>query len=240
LDRFEITVGRFRAFVRAYPGSKPKPGAGEHPLIDGSGWDAAWDERLPPDQTALMGVLKCGPSFQTWTDAEGPNEDLPMNCIDWYEAFAFCAWDGARLPTESEWNYAAAGGSEQRIYPWSTPANDATIDGSYAAYDCTADGSAPQECVFADILRVGLRSPKGDGRWGQADLAGSMWEWNLDWYADQYLESCSDCARTQATVNRVIRGGGWNGSFGLDSVFRYPNDPLNRNFNLGVRCARTP
>ena len=54
--------------------------------------------------------------YQTWT---ANNDNLPMNCITWFEAFAFCIWDGGRLPTELEWNYAAAGGSSQNVYPCS-------------------------------------------------------------------------------------------------------------------------
>jgi formylglycine-generating enzyme len=117
LDRFEV-VGRFRKFVAAYPGSKPKAGDGAHPLIAGSGWDAAWDANLPADKPTLVALSKCDSSFQTWTDAPGANENLPMNCMSWYEALSFCAWDGGRLPTEAEWNDAAAGGSEQRVCPW--------------------------------------------------------------------------------------------------------------------------
>ena len=48
----------------------------------------------------------------------------PRETVNWYEAIAFCAWDGGFLPTETEWHYAASGGSAQRAYPWSSPAGD--------------------------------------------------------------------------------------------------------------------
>lgn len=240
LDRFEITVGRFRKFVEAYPGNIPMPGAGAHPLIPQSGWDAAWNAKLPTDQAALKAAVKCNSTYQTWTDATGANENLPMNCLSWYESFAFCAWDGGRLPTEAEWNYAAAGGAEQRVYPWSNPASSMTIDGTYAVYNCQGDGSPVGNCSFQDILTGGSRSPKGDGLWGHADLGGSMWEWNLDGF-DSYIAKCSNCANTLSISCRVIRGGYWNNNAsGLLSSLRNCDAPDDLNFNVGARCARTP
>jgi formylglycine-generating enzyme required for sulfatase activity len=55
-----------------------------------------------------MAALKCQ-MVPSWTDTAGANEALPMNCLTWYAAFAFCVWDGGFLPTEAEWNYAATG-----------------------------------------------------------------------------------------------------------------------------------
>jgi formylglycine-generating enzyme len=224
LDRFEITVGRFRKFVAAYPGSKPAAGGGAHPLLADSGWQSAWDAQLPAGQAALIANVKCGPN-QTWTDAPGANETKPMNCINWYETFAFCVWDGGRLPTEAEWNYAAAGGSEQRNYPWGTP-----IDCTYANYmDC--GGAA---------LPVGSKSPKGDGKWGHADLAGNVWEWNLDWY-DTYPNPCNNCANLIATNARAARGGSYvNTQSQLVTWDRLYRFPWPRHEWWGARCARTP
>lgn len=45
-------------------------------------------------------------------------DDLPINCIDWYQAEAFCLWSKKRLPTADEWSWAAQGREEQRRYPW--------------------------------------------------------------------------------------------------------------------------
>ncbi|WP_437619131.1 formylglycine-generating enzyme family protein [Sorangium sp. So ce1151] len=240
LDRFEVTVGRFRRFVEAYPGSKPASGAGRHPLIEGSGWNEAWTSDLPIGKAELMADVKCSSNNQTWRDTDEDSEHLPMNCMSWYVAFAFCAWDGGRLPTEAEWNYAAAGGDEQRPYPWSDSASDETINNGYAVYDCTGDGSTSGACAFSDIQPVGSRSSAGDGRWGQADLAGNMWEWVLDWYAD-YPSQCNNCANLTIASVRVDRGGGWNHvASDLLSSHRSNDDPSGRRGNVGARCARTP
>jgi formylglycine-generating enzyme len=241
LDRFEITVGRFRRFVEAYPASMPKSGAGAHPLIENSGWNPDWNGELPKDRASLASALNCE-TYPTWTAEEQGTEALPINCITWFEAFAFCAWEGGRLPTEAEWNYAAAGGNEQREYPWSNPPRPTTIDSTYAVFDCLGDDSGAGICAITDILRVGSKSPKGDGRWDQADLAGSLWEWNLDWYADPYPEGdCQNCANLAGASARVGRGGFWFVSAPeLLSSYRDYDVPDRRSADVGARCARTP
>jgi formylglycine-generating enzyme required for sulfatase activity len=239
LDRFEITVGRFRKFVTGYAGNNIAVGSGAHPLVSNSGWQAAWNASLAVDKAALAKAVKCDSTYQTWTDQPGGNENKPMNCLDWYEAFAFCAWDGGRLPTEAEWNYAAAGGNEQRPYPWGAIAADM----AHAVYDCSGDGSASGACAATDILSVGSKSPVGDGKWGQADLAGSVYEWNLDWRDNPYAKPCSDCAIVfqGATTDRVARGGGWvYNAPNLLSSFRNNGAPTGHNYDIGARCARTP
>jgi formylglycine-generating enzyme required for sulfatase activity len=179
--------------------------------------------------------VKC--SIPAWTNWTVGDDSLPMNCITWFEAMAFCIWDGGRLPTEAEWNYAAAGGNEQRPYPWSTSMTDMTIADTYAVY-------APDAAVYA---RTGSRSPMGDGRWHQADLAGNVMEWVADWKGS-YPQSCMDCATLDWTLGnqigsyRMTRGGsaGDDSSFQLSSTRWYWNVPSFRNDVIGARCARSP
>ena len=232
LDKYEITVGRFRVFVNAGMGTQanhPTAGVGAHPGIPGSGWDSTWNTNLAADPNSLEAALKCNATYQTWTDTAVSNESKPVNCLDWYTAFAFCAWDGGRLATEAEWNYSASGGSEQRYYPWSSPATSTTIDASYAVYASTA------------ALNVGSKSPTGDGKWGQSDLAGNVWEWTLDWYASPYsISPCNNCADLTTASDRVVRGGNFDGfASGLRSAYRGYGIPGYHYVILGARCART-
>jgi formylglycine-generating enzyme len=243
LDKYKVTVGRFRAFVNAGMGtqsSPPSAGAGAHVKIAGSGWDANWNAGLVTNTVALAANIKCDPTFQTWTDTPAANEHRPMNCITWYEAMAFCVWDGGYLPTEAEWNYAAAGGDEQRAYPWSSPASSLTLDGSHASYDdgtnCVGDGMAG--CALTDLVAVGTK-PVGNGRWGQSDLAGDVFEWTLDWEA-AYASLCTDCANLMPTSNREVRGGSFRHvAPNLRTGSRNPGAPWFRGNDLGVRCARS-
>jgi formylglycine-generating enzyme len=241
LDTYEVTVGRFRQFVGAGLGTQASPppiGAGAHPNLPGSGWNASWNPSLPPDRDALIAAITCDASNQTWTDTPGANESKPINCLSWFEAMAFCIWDGGYLPTEAEWNYAAAGGNQQRAFPWSSPPSSTTIDCTYANYS-----PGGTRCVSSGTHRVGSTSPKGDARWGHADMAGNVWEWVLDWYTAAYPTPCDDCAHLATTSTRVTRGGGFGTGSGAylrtahrDAAFT----STDRFWALGVRCARTP
>lgn len=247
MDRFKATVGRFRAFVQAgaaTQASPPLPGVGAHPKIPGSGWDPAWNPSLHATTAAVIASLHCDANA-TWTDAPGANESLPIGCVDWYLAFAFCAWDGGRLPTETEWDYVAMAGAEHRFYPWSNPPGSTFIDHSYALYECGHDGGATNSsCPIADITPPGAFSPKGDGKWGQADLVGSFLEWQLDWGAGNgYITPCTDCGRLSDDFEAGARSDRPYGDLaytaGQQNSFNRNSDPPTSSFATGgVRCAR--
>jgi sulfatase modifying factor 1 len=189
LDKYEVTVGRFRKFVDAYSQNMVVPGAGKNPNnAEDPGWEGIWST-LPVDADELRAELNCDTPFQTWTDAPGDNESLPMTCLSAELANAFCTWDGGRVPTEAEWNYAAAGGNEQRKYPWGTQ----------------EPGEDSAHAIFGDssVAPVGSISA-GQGRWGHADLAGNVDEWTRD-YHSSYRMPCVDCMNLEPRFDHVVR-----------------------------------
>jgi sulfatase modifying factor 1 len=212
LDKYLVTLARFRRFIDAVvAGWVPPAGAGRHEHVNGgrgladlgapgafeTGWDPAWTAKLPRTRDEWDGQ----PGGSAWSGAPGADEDLPMGDLLWAEAYAFCIWDGGFLPTEAEWNYAAAGGPEQRVYPWSTPPTSTTLDCQHAAFTGSLGCETPN-----GPLPVGSRSPAGDGRWGHTDLVGEMDQWGLDWLGE-YVTPSVDGAQLQLSVALQISGG---------------------------------
>lgn len=251
LDRYLVTVGRFRRFVAASAaGWVPAEGSGKHAHLNQGaglasaggggfepGWAAADTVQLATTLADWQARLACEPSFHTWTDQAGANEQRPINCVSWYEAYAFCIWDGGFLPSEAEWELAAAGGDQQRAHPWGS-ADPGTGD-AYLISNCGYPPGANGCTGVANVAPVGSAA-QGAGRWGQLDLAGDLGEWTLDWYAP-YVTPCTDCVFLTDYSYRVFRGG----SFGTDveDTFPWARDgdvPASRNAFHGFRCARSP
>ncbi len=218
MDRYEVTVGRFRAFLaspdaRVTQDSVPLNGVGAHPNNALSGWRSSYESDLEIDLAHMRMALDCT-AQGSWTDVPGANENLPITCVTWAEAVLFCAWDGGRLPSEAEFHYAASGGAEQRVYPWSVPATQNQLDGTLAVI--AASSSSPVGSL-----------PAGAGRWGHLDLTGNVYEWLLDstvWQddgtGDSYLNPCVDCVDTEKDeLRRASRGGSY-----LNSLATYPED----------------
>jgi sulfatase modifying factor 1 len=232
LDRYEVTVGRMRQFVDNY--DKPSllallgGGAGAHPKNASTSWQSGWDDRLPADAVELRTSLTCN-AIQTWTDAPGANETHPINCVSWYLAYAFCAWDEGRLPTAAEWERAAIGGEENRLYPWGFEAASASF-ANYLGSDNT---------LALDVFA----KPSGAGRWGHVQIAGSVWEWVYDthdamWYAGGGKD-CQDCVNMADGGAKEMRGGNFQyNAPDLRGAGRFPGSAGADWLGVGIRCAR--
>lgn len=232
LDTFEVTVGRFRKFVDAYPGSTPVIGAGAHPSISGTGWRENWNVQLPTTRAEFVSRLKCSDGWRdAWTDTPGANENLPVGCVNWYEMFAFCAWDGGRLPTVAEWECAGTGCGEARKYPW---------------------GDAPPDATLAIFNPMGLSVPTlgvanvgsrilGNAKWGHRDMAGNVSEWVFD-TDSSVAYPCVDCITLgdDPKFDRVTHGGSVYQPACLPAVTWCHGEPSAHSVAQGARCARSP
>ncbi len=268
LDRFEVTVARFRRFAEAFAaGWRPQATSGKHAhLNEGkglallplgtfeSGWSLAWSDVLVAAQTSRSAHASCPGS--NWTDGPGAMDSHPINCISWYEATAFCIWDGGFLPSFAEWNYAASGGSQvsekgERAYPWSSPGYSLSIDCAHANFGGEAfPGTACEDAGPSAIGRsspAGSRSPAGDGRFGQADLAGNVAEWLFDRDGALYTP-CLDCAvDSNETPLRLAHGGSFASTsrqlrtkYIKTATYRGGLAPETQSASIGFRCARVP
>jgi sulfatase modifying factor 1 len=257
LDKYDVTVGRFRQFVTAWNGGSgwtPPAGSGKHAHLNGGqglansgsagtsepGWLVTDNGNIAPTASNLSDAV-CDPSsahaYATWTATVGGDEKLPINCVNWFEAYAFCIWDGGFLPSKAEWEYAAAGGNQQRQYPWGSTAPGTA--NQYAIYGCNYPSGSGTCTGVASIAPVGTAT-LGAGLWGQLDLGGNVWQWNLDWDAT-YVDPCTDCADLTAASYREVQGGIFSGTTdGLMPQNRYDGVPANRLNNIGFRCARSP
>jgi formylglycine-generating enzyme required for sulfatase activity len=147
------------------------------------------------------------------------NDRMPIVNVTWNDAHDFCAWAGARLPTEAEWEYAARGESTEARY--------GSID----------------EVAWYSVNSGGQTHPVGEKRangFGLYDVLGNVWEWVNDWYDQKYYQSSpsQDPSGPTSGQQRVLRGGSWVSVPWVVRVsFRSSYNPANRNYINGVRCG---
>jgi formylglycine-generating enzyme required for sulfatase activity len=149
-----------------------------------------------------------------WHDRRWNTPNQPVVGVSFWEAEAFCAWAGGRLPTEEEWE-AAARGPKGLVYPW----GDAWQDGICNTFEARLGVTSP----------VGLfpRSRQADG--AIDDLAGNVFEW----CASPYYPKSKDSPDA-----RVLRGGSWfDDRDGARSAYRFWFDPNTRLITIGFRVV---
>ena len=190
IDRTEVTNHQFQAFVEAtgyVTMAERKPTAEEFPIVPPELLVAGSAVFTPPSSNVPLDDMLQWWSYvpgADWRHPTGPNSDLvgresyPVVQVAYPDAEAYAAWAGKRLPTEAEWEFAARGGLEGKLYAWG---DDLRPEGQWMAN--IYQGEFPVK----DLAEDGYAGPAPVGSfpangYGLHDMAGNVWEWCSDWY----------------------------------------------------------
>jgi len=213
IDRFEITNEDYREFLNDLSGSER-----ETRLPDSSAWDEAASRA----------------NWKTYFYGS-ERSDYPVVAVTWRDAKEFCKWEGKRLPTEAEWEYAARAGRVGGVYPWAgfSPRDP---QGRYLAnFNPGRQGQAADGYAFT--APIGSYPPN---KWGMHDVAGNVAEWVEDAYTPSYsaLSGLDPVYKNTDENRRVVRGGSWASNpfqIGVGVRDFQPKDEASA--RIGFRCA---
>jgi len=256
MDEHPVTVAEFRRFVKDtgyITWAEQAPVAADYPDAD--------PELLVPG--SLVFVQPPGPvdlddvsNWWSWTPGaqwrhpDGPGSTLhgrelhPVTHVVHQDALAYAKWAGKELPTEAQWERAARGGLEGKVFCWG---DDFAPSGKMMAN--TWQGEFPWQNLmldgFAGTSPVKRFPPNG---YGLYDMAGNVWEWTSDFFTPDHEDAserpCCAPARSDVTERRVTKGGSHlcapNYCFRYRPAARQGQAVDTSTSHIGFRCIVTP
>ncbi len=231
IDRAEVTVAELR---RAWP-------------------SLAGHTTPPVARTSDAGTRE---GWCTWRDdpsVDTPLEELPVNCVSWDTARAYCASVGKDLPTEAHYEYVMSGMGREHAYPWGNeePACGWAVWGTAGSGFYALSTGDCRSATNVGVARPGTTSRDRVEVGGRAvvDLGGNVGEWARDRWSrgdepfwrslTPMFDPIADLATSADGDRRPVRGGAWNLSpVNCRAANRFQNAPSDRVPGIGFRCAR--
>jgi formylglycine-generating enzyme required for sulfatase activity len=244
VDRFPVTNADFATFVE---------NTGYRTEAEHFGWSFVFWSHIHEDRfdelvedTVAAAPWWCKVPGSFWKQPEGPESSIherlthPVVHVSWNDAAAYAAWAKKALPTEAQWEYAARGGLEQKLYPWGdelTPTGEHRCNiwqGQFPAQDTADDG-------YAGTCPVDAFPPNG---YDLYSVTGNVWEWCADWFQSSFSSgtTLNDPNGPSDGQSKVMKGGSFLCHASYCNRYRVAartsNTPDSSASNIGFRCVR--
>jgi formylglycine-generating enzyme required for sulfatase activity len=244
IDVYPVTNQDFALFIAA---------TNYRTEAEGFGWSFVFWSHIPKarfedlvEDTVTQAPWWCKVPGATWKQPEGPGSDIqnrlnhPVVHVSWNDAMAYAEWISKSLPTEAQWEYAARGGLEQKLYPWGdelTPEGKHLCNiwqGRFPIEDTAEDG-------YAGTSPVDGFPPNG---YGIYSVTGNVWEWCRDWFNVPLTFKAELCDPVGPATGqtKVMKGGSFLCHASYCNRYRVAartsNTPDSSASNIGFRCAK--